>query len=154
MSQLIETMDNSLIVQQIVSAIGKVLAFDKFNDLSEQIVTDIYLQPVQADSVLNIYDDDDLLLAECCDGLASLDSSDFYGMFRSAAEDAIKRLKTQKAMDGLNIFQPFSFVLINDEREHLCDIDVIDTDTIVLNDKLLSGWENELDEFIEKLLAD
>ena len=60
MSQLIETMDNSLIVQQIVSAIGKVLAFDKFNDSSEQIVTDIYLQPVQADSVLNIYDDDNI----------------------------------------------------------------------------------------------
>ena len=70
------------------------------------------------------------------------------------AEKAVAALKSDNDLAKVNIFQPFSFVLVDDKGEHLGDIDVVDDDTIILSDELLKGWEKDLDDFIKKLLED
>lgn len=126
-----------------------------FKNTSDLVVTDIHIQPVLMDSCVYIYDDDDnLLLSERANWLCDLDRNLFYDEFSKLAQSAISKLKDKSFFDRVNILQPFSFVLVDENKETICEIDIIDNDTIVLNDELLKGWEEEMDSFIENLLKD
>lgn len=139
-------------VKYLSSLLDDVLSSSKYANAEEQVVTDIYIQPLLKDKVLNVYDDDVLLSSCQCDWLADFAADSFYDDFKEVAASAIRDLKSNRKFDRLGIFQPFSFVLLDEDKEQICDIDIVDDDTIVLSDKLLKGWETELDEFIKKLL--
>lgn len=126
-----------------------------FKNTSDLVITDIHIQPVLMDSCVYVYDDDDnLLFSERANWLCDLDRNLFYDEFSRLAQSAIKKLKDKSFFDRVNILQPFSFVLVDENKETVCEIDIIDNDTIVLNDELLKGWEEEMDSFIENLLKD
>lgn len=125
----------------------------RFKNSADLTVTDIHIQPLQAYNEINIYDDDDnLLVSEKCDWLSELDRDSFYGEFLKLAQTCIGKLKEEGGFNNVNILQPFSFVLIDENKETVSDIDIVDDDTIVLNDELLKGWEEEMDSFIDNLL--
>lgn len=54
--------------------------------------------------------------------------------------------------DKLTILKPYSFVLVDEEKETVAELLLVDDDTLLVNDELLKGLDEELDSFLKELL--
>ena len=61
-------------------------------------------------------------------------------------------LKNRGAFDKLTIMKPFSFVLVDDDKETIAELLLLDDDTLLVNEELLKGLDEELDAFLKDLL--
>lgn len=136
----------------IESAIRK--AIDKYTCGCEQtIVTDIHIQPNQNSGELCIFDDEDDMLANVTiNEWSSYESDDFYENAERILRPVLCRMKDNAEFDKLTILKPFSFVLVDEDRETVAELLLIDDDTLLLNDELLKGLDQELDAFLKELL--
>ena len=50
--------------------------------------------------------------------------------------------------------KPYSFVLVDDEHETVAELLLIDDETVMLDDGLLKGLDEELDAFLKELLEE
>lgn len=142
--------------QQSLSAIEKAIqkAVNKYAGLPEQsIVTDIHLQPNQNSGDLIIFDDEDKELA-CIsiEELANDDSDDFYEEMQHILQTLLSKLKEEGTFDRLAIMTPYNFVLVDEDKETVAELLIIDDDTLIVNDDLLKGLDEELDTFLKDLL--
>lgn len=118
------------------------------------IITDIYLQPKQNSSELVVLNDDDDVLArtviEEWNGLGD----DFYAVVERMLRDALKKMQDAGTFDNLCIIKPYSFVLVDDDKETIADLLLVDDqETLLLHDgMLLEGLDDELDAFLKELL--
>lgn len=138
---------------QIESTIQEALA--PYRKSEQAIVTDIHLM-ISADSgELTILDDDDqelnkVIIPEWVDNR----QEDFESGCQQVLANKLQRMKEEKAFDNVNLVKPYSFILLNDDKETLADLLLIDDQNIVLNDELLAGWESDLDSFLERLMEE
>lgn len=142
--------------QQSLSAIEKAIqkAVNKYAGLPEQsIVTDIHLQPNQNSGDLIIFDDEDKELA-CIsiEELANDDSDDFYEEMQHILQTLLGKLKEEGTFDRLPIMTPYNFVLVDEDKETIAELLIVDDDTLIVNDDLLKGLDEELDTFLKDLL--
>ena len=61
-------------------------------------------------------------------------------------------MKDAGDFDKVTILKPYSFVLVDEEKETVAELLLIDDDTILVNDELLKGLDKELDDFLKDLL--
>ena len=61
-------------------------------------------------------------------------------------------LNAEGDFDKVTILKPYSFVLVDEEKETIAELLLVDDDTILVNDELLKGLDKELDEFLKELL--
>ena len=61
-------------------------------------------------------------------------------------------MKNEGKFDKLTILKPFSFVLVDDDRETIAELLLMDDDTLLVNEELLKGLDEELDSFLKELL--
>lgn len=136
----------------IESAIRK--AISKFTCGCEQtIVTDIHIQPNQNSAELIIFDDeDDELINVSIDEWSAYESDDFYENAERILRPILCRMKENGVFDNLTILKPYSFVLVDEERETVAELLLMDDDTLLVNDELLKGLDEELDTFLKELL--
>ena len=128
----------------IKSAIQKAVA--KYTCNCEQTaVTDIHLQPDQTSGQLNVYNDDD-------EELATYDGDDFLENVEPSLRSILCRMKEAGDFEKITILKPYSFVLVDEEKETVAELLLIDDDTILVNDELLKGLDKELDDFLKELL--
>ena len=52
----------------------------------------------------------------------------------------------------MTILKPYSFVLVDEDKETISDLLLVDDDTLLVNDELLKGLDKELDDFLKNLL--
>lgn len=137
----------------IVSAIQKAL-----NDYSSKqetsLVTDIYLQPNPQSGELNLYNDDDELLA-CLSVSEWVEANpeNFYTDAEMSLKKVLNQLREEGVLASLKILKPYSFVLVDGEKETVAELLLMDDDgTVLLNDELLKGLDDELDAFLKNLL--
>ena len=62
------------------------------------------------------------------------------------------RMKDGGDFDKLTILKPYSFVLVDEEKETVAELLLVDDDTLLVNDELLKGLDEELDSFLKELL--
>ena len=62
------------------------------------------------------------------------------------------RMKEAGDFEKITILKPYSFVLVDEEKETVAELLLIDDDTILVNDELLKGLDKELDDFLKELL--
>ena len=142
--------------QQSLSAIEKAIqkAVNKYAGLPEQsIVTDIHLQPNQNSGDLIIFDDEDKELA--CINIKEWtndDSDDFYEEMQHMLQTLLSKLKEEGTFDRLAIMTPYNFVLVDEDKETVAELLIVDDDTLIVNDDLLKGLDEELDTFLKDLL--
>ena len=111
----------------------------------QTIVTDIHLQANQNSGELSIFDDEDEYLAcVSIEEWMTYDGDDFY-------ENA-DNMKNGGDFDKLAILKPYSFVLVDDEKETIAELLLMDDDTLLVNEELLKGLDEELDSFLKELL--
>lgn len=120
------------------------------------VVTDIHLQPNPDSGELLIFNDDDEELSRVIvDEWVEYESDDFYKEVEPVLRSILAGLKDAGMLDKLSLMKPFSFVLVDDEKETVAELLLIDDeDTLLLSDELLKGLDEELDDFLKKLLEE
>lgn len=117
----------------------------------QSAITDIHLQPNFDTGELVIMDDDDNRLACIEVGEWSEDGS--YEEAEAPLRNVLKRLKEKGALDEVALMKPYSFTLVDGDKETVAELLLVDDDTLLLNDdELLKGLDAELDAFLKDLL--
>ena len=117
--------------------------------------TDFYFMPDKDNGHLLITDDNDTEIAQAqIPEWAGYTGDDFYTKAEAALLEAIKEANKEGELERLAVWMPYSFVLVDEDRESICDLLLVDDDTLVVTDSLLKGLDTELNEFIEKLLKE
>ncbi len=129
-------------------------AVNRFNANSGQtIVTDIHLQPNVMTGELYIFDDEDNELADATiNEWGSLGEDVFYDTVESDLRTILSSLQEEGSFKDLKILKPYSFVLVDSEKETISDLLLVDDDTLFISDELLQGLDEELDAFLKDLL--
>ena len=61
----------------------------------------------------------------------------------------------RSSIEEMSILKPFSFVLIDEDHETLQDLVLIDNEeTLVLDNKMIDGLTDDLDDFLKHLLEE
>ncbi len=143
---------NQTSLSQIEKAIKKAVV--KYTCGGEQaIVTDIHLQADQGSGELNIFDDDDEELGSTTiEEWTAYEGPDFYKDIEHLLIMVLNNLKDNGEFDNLGILKPYSFVLVDEDKETVAELLLMDDDTLLVNDELLKGLDKELDEFLKNLL--
>ena len=136
----------------IESAIQRTLG--RYSSGCEQtIVTDIHIQPNPTTGQLYIFDDEDKELAFAnIDEWSSYEGDDFYECIERSLRNILCQIKENGELDNLTILKPYSFVLVDEDKESISDLLLVDDDTLLLNSELLQGLDEELDDFLRELL--
>jgi hypothetical protein len=66
----------------------------------------------------------------------------------------IKEVNAEGDLERLAVWMPYSFVLVDEERETVADLLLVDDDTLLVTDSLLQGLDEDLNRFLEELMAD
>lgn len=139
---------SKVLIDQVVSDI-----VTHYSDLEDNVITDIHFQPLFDSGELKVFDDDD-------DVISSVVISEFEGLGGSdAVKDVCMILRKaldhrRKELENLVILKPYSFVLVDEDKETIEDLLLIDDDIIIVEDGLLQGLDEELDDFLKKLLSE
>ena len=124
--------------------------------LSEEntVVTDIHLQPKQDSGELLVFNDDDKELARTIiDEWVECKAEDFMSEVEPVLRSVLATLSDQGYFDKLSLLKPYSFVLVDEEKETVTELTLVDDDdTLLLSDELLKGLDEELDSFLKELL--
>ena len=137
-------------LQQVERAFRKVA--DKFPPEEEAILmTDIHLRVNQDSGELTAFDDDDKEITRCViEQWIENKDDNFYNDVAATLRSVLNKHKKQVEM--MSILKPFSFVLEDDERESITELYLVDDDTVIIDEELMSGLDKDLDDFLEKLL--
>lgn len=120
----------------------------------ETVVTDIHLQPNLESGELIIFDDDDQELSRTIiNEWVEYESDDFYTVVEPILRAEVEALKESGKLEKLCLMKPYSFVLVDEDKETVAELLLVDEDeTLLLNDELLKGLDEELDAFLKDLL--
>lgn len=122
-------------------------------DCEQSTITDIHIQPNQSSGELLIFDDEDNELASCIiEEWLNYKGSDFHKDTERTFSVILNKMKGNKELDRLSILRPYSFVLVDDEKETISELLLMDDDLLVINEELLKGLDEELDSFLKELL--
>ena len=117
------------------------------------MVTDIHVQPVADSGELVIFNDDDEELARTIiDEWVEYEGDDFYQVVEPVLKGVLATLKDEGTFDCLTLMKPYSFVLVDDEKETVAELLLMDDDTLLLDGELLKGRDEELDACVKDLL--
>ena len=138
----------STIESAIQKAVGKYVC-----GCDQTAVTDIHLQPDQTSGQLTIFNDDDEELANVMiEEWATYDGDDFMENVEPSLKSILCRMKEAGDFEKITILKPYSFVLVDEDKETAAELLLVDDDTILVDDELLKGLDKELDEFLKNLL--
>ena len=139
----------------IVSAIQEALGNYSLNKEENQ-VTDFYLQPDCQSGQLVLFDDEEVELAcVIVDEWVEANPEDFYADAELSLKKVLNRLREMGVLENLKVLKPYSFVLVDHEKETIADLLLVDDEeTLFLNDELLKGLDDELNAFLKDLMEE
>ena len=139
-------------IQQIERAITKVA--DKFpaqTDASQ--LTDIHIRVTQETGELMVFDDDDVEVTRCVvDQWIDNKDDNFYEEITTVFRKCVEHKHT--LIDNMSLLKPFSFVLEDEEKEHIAELYVADDDTVIIDPDMMEGLDKDLDDFLSDLLKE
>ena len=139
--------------QQLKALIGE--ALNEFRRPQEQsVVTDIHIMPIRETGDVTISDDDRDLATVRLSDLVEIPEEDFYQVMEKALRRILKDIDAEQPLENLAIWKPFSFVLVDDDRETVAELMLFDEDNTLLSQSLMQGLDEELDSFLKDLLAE
>lgn len=117
------------------------------------ISTDFYFMPSSGEGRLHVFNDNDeeIAIAEVPEW-KEYQYETFYTEVETELREAIKAANGEGELERLAVWMPYSFVLVDEERESIAELLLVDEDTLLVTDSLLEGLDDELNAFIDKLL--
>ena len=139
-------------LQQIERAIRKVA--DKFQNKEEDsVLTDIHLRVTQETGELVAFNDDDKeITRSIIEQWIDNKDDDFYNEVAAVLRNVLNKQKA--IIEEMAILKPYSFVLEDDDREHIAELYLVDDDTAIIDTELMTGLDKDLDNFLDELLKD
>lgn len=127
---------------------------DKFPTNEESgILTDIHLRVNQDTGELVAFDDDDKEITRCIiEQWIDNKDDDFYKDVTGVLRSVLSRQKDM--IEKMAILKPYSFVLEDEDHEHLSELYLVDDETVIIDHELMEGLDKDLDSFLENLLKD
>jgi len=141
---------NDATISQIERFIRKIA--QKFTSEEEPtIMTDIHLSVSQDTGEMLAFDDNDNEITRCVvSEWIDYKEQDFYDSAAEAIRSVLENL--HNLVDNLCILKPYSFVLENDEREHVSELYLVDSDIKIIGGDLMKGLDEDLDKFLNDLM--
>ena len=98
----------------------------------------------------SVFNDEDIEITRCVvEEWINNHNENFYDIVKQQLLKAIQERKEE--LENLCILKPYSFVLVDEDHETICDLYLVDDDTIVLDGELMAGLSDDLDSFWEEL---
>ena len=132
------------------NAITKMVS--KYISAEESNVTDFQVKVNGENGELTILDDDDNTLARV--HIIEWEGEHNEEVYEKELQKLLTKMHREGAFDSLNIVKPYSFVLTDEDGQSIVDLLIIDDDTLILNDDLLEGFDEEMNAFIKELLEE
>ena len=130
-------------------------ALKEFQRPQEQsVVTDIHIMPIRETGEVTVSDDDRDLVTTQLSDLADIPEDIFYEVMEKALRRILKDIDEVQPLESLAIWKPFSFVLVDDDRETVAELMLFDDDNTLLSQSLMQGLDEELDTFLKDLLSE
>jgi hypothetical protein len=138
--------------QQIERFIKKVAQKFPASDMDEaSVLTDIHVRVSQEGGELLAFDDDDNEITRCVvEQWIECRDDNFYQDVESTLRDILR--KNSATVDHLGILKPYSFVLEDEDKEHIGELYLADDDTIIVGGELMKDLDKDLDSFFEDLI--
>lgn len=144
---------NKTSTSQIKDCILKAVSKYKTSDEEQSAVTDIHLYADPVSGELKAFDDDDLVLADTTvDEWVSYEDDDFDDEVQRILTGILNDIKKEGGLDKVNIIKPYSFVMVDEHKETIAELLLMDDDLMIVNDELLKGLDDELNDFLKDLL--
>lgn len=122
----------------------------------DQLVsTDFYLMPSREEGSLRVFNDDDEEIAQAT--VPEWNGYEFDSFYQEVEADlttAIQEVNAEGDLERLAVWMPYSFVLVDEARETIADLLLVDDDTLLVTDSLLQGLDEDLNKFLEQLMAE
>ncbi len=116
-------------------------------------LTDIHLRITQDSGELVAFDDDDKEITRCViEQWIDNKDDNFYHDVALTLKSMLNKHKS--VIEKLPILKPYSFVMENDEKEHLEELYLVDDDIVIIDHELMNGLDKDLDDFLKKLLKE
>lgn len=118
------------------------------------VITDFYIQPDWKSGELVIWnDDDDELARVIVKEWVEANPENFYAECEAIVKKVLNQLSSEDVLLGLSVLKPYSFVLVDEEKETVAELLLVDDEeTMLLSEDLLKGLDEELDAFLKDLL--
>ncbi len=140
---------------RVRSCILKALERYATANAEQSYVTDIHIYADSANGEMDVYDDDDTMLASTVvDEWVSYDDDDFDEETSRLLTSVLSQIKDDGLLDKVNIIRPYSFVLIDEQKETVSELLLVDDDLMIVNDELMKGLDDDLNDFLKDLLKD
>lgn len=121
---------------------------------AKSVITDFHLFPDMATGELSIFNDDEELLAQVVvKEWVDANPEDFQNGCEMALKKVLNQLSSEGKFVSLAVMKPYSFVMVDSEKETLAELLIVDEEeTMFLSDELLKGLDEELNAFLKDLL--
>lgn len=137
-------------IQQVERAIRRIA--EKFPSMQEAVMTDVHLQVKPSSGELVAFDDnDDEITRVVVEQWIGVSDETFYEEAAELISRCIGNVR-ESIVDAMSVMRPFSFVLVDEDKETLHDLYLVDDDTFIIHQGLLEGLDEELDQFLKDLL--
>jgi hypothetical protein len=139
--------------QSLIEATIKKSISKYTKDCERMEITDIHIQAIQSSGELTVFDDEDKELASTViNEWTTYNGKSFYENIERVLRNILAKMKEAGSFESLTIFTPYSFVLIDEDKETVAELLLVDDDIVLLNEELLKGLDKDLDDFLRKLL--
>lgn len=127
--------------------------FPTVEESEASLLTDIHISVSQDSGEMLAFDDDDVEITRCVvEQWIDCKDENFYDEIADCLRGLLR--KNAEIIDNLGLLKPYSFVLEDDDKQHLGELYLADDDTIILGGDLMQNLDQDLDGFLDELLKD
>ena len=127
--------------------------FPTVEESEASLLTDIHIRVSQDSGEMLAFDDDDVEITRCVvEQWIDCKDENFYDEVADCLRGLLR--KYAEIIDNLGLLKPYSFVLEDDDKQHLGELYLADDDTIILGGDLMQNLDQDLDGFLYELLKD
>lgn len=127
--------------------------FPTVEESEASLLTDIHIRVSQDSGEMLAFDDDDVEITRCVvEQWIDCKDENFYDEIADCLRGLLR--KNTEIIDNLGLLKPYSFVLEDDDKQHLGELYLADDDTIILGGDLMQNLDQDLDGFLDELLKD
>ena len=135
-------------VERVINKIAQ--KYPKGDEVS--VLTDIHIRVSQDTGEMLAFDDNEQEITRCVVE-QWIDSKDenFYTSVAHILQNSLRKLS--EVVDGMGILKPYSFVLENDDKDHVAELYLSDNDTIIIGGDLMQNLDKDLDAWMKEILS-
>lgn len=127
--------------------------FPTVEESEASLLTDIHIRVSQDSGEMLAFDDDDVEITRCVvEQWIDCKDENFYDEIADCLRGLLR--KNTEIIDNLGLLKPYSFVLEDDDKQHLGELYLADDDTIILGGDLMQNLDQDLDGFLDELLKE